>query len=182
MKDPRWYIIRPTIRGDFLASKELDAQKIDVFLPTFKIFSLIKHTKGQRRSRTRLLMPTYLFARLSGDQFRHVLGKRDERRSPCLHVHSIYRPQNSTKPMWVSDKALEQLRQLCTDGFFDQGKRNGDGFERGDRVWITDGPLAGTVMRFKDGKAKAGYVRLMVDKLLGKEVVVSVPEESVRAA
>lgn len=190
MKTPRWYVIRPVARGDNFAEEDLKAVGIEVFKPTFNVYSLIKHTKGQRRVKERLLTPSYLFAKLSGDQFKHVLGDREARRQAamlqrrpmtCPHVHSIYHPPGCNRPMHASATMVEALRELCAQGAFDQGKRAGDGYLPGERVRITEGPFAGFVARFKDDKAKPGSVRVLLEMLFN-EVTATVSEDWIEAA
>ncbi|WP_395451175.1 transcription termination/antitermination protein NusG [Aminobacter sp. UC22_36] len=174
---PKWYVLRPTVRGDRRASVELSEAGINVFMPTFKRFTLVKHTKGQRKETEMLLMPGYLFAQLSIDQTKTV----NKHHRKFQHIAQVVRASGTDRAIPVDFKAVEQLRYLCFEGFFDQGKGS-QGFTEGDQVLIIGGPFDNLLATFKGGKVKPGFARLVLEKMLGKDQVVLVPEDLIQAA
>ncbi|GAA4108734.1 transcription termination/antitermination protein NusG [Aminobacter aganoensis] len=175
---PNWYVVRPTVHGDRRAADELKEADINHFMPTFKRFTLIKHTKGQRKETEMLLMPGYLFAQLSIEQTKTV-NKHDRR---FRHVASIVRAPGTDRALPVDEKAVEQLRYLCADGAFDQGKRPRSGFIHGDKVLIIGGPFDNITATFREGKVKPGFAKLVLSRMLGKDQTVLVPEDLIQAA
>jgi len=169
-----WYVLRPTIRGDRRAAEELKEAKVEHFMPTYKRYSVIRHTKAQVKTTEMLLMPGYIFARLDQTQLASVPGK-------LKHVAAVYVPPGSDYALPAEPKAVAQLQRMCAKGKFDQGKRNGEGFNRGDRVLIVDGGLFdGWLATFKDGRAKAGFVRVVLDQMFGSPRAITVEEQFIR--
>lgn len=178
MREPHWYAVRPTIRGEFRARADLEDVGIEHFLPTFKRWTLVRRTKGRRRQTEHPLLPGYLFARLHGDLF-SLIHDRDR----CPHVVRIVSQTDATpRPVFVPDKNILALKHLCDIGHFDQGKRSGDGYVTGDRVLITEGVFAGLTARFKDDKTKPGTVRLILDRMFAGQRDLTVDVEHIQAA
>lgn len=179
MNEPKWYVLRPTIHGDRRASEELMAADINHLMPTYKRFTLIKHTKGLRKETVMLLMPGYIFALLDANQVKTV-NKHSEH---FRHISHVFRAQGTDRALPVDPKAVEQLRYLCADGTFDQGKGI-EGFADGDRVLIVGGPFDNLLATFKaDGKVKDGFAKLVLDRMVfGKSLEVLVPEGLIQAA
>ncbi|MER8602813.1 hypothetical protein NKH48_03325 [Mesorhizobium sp. M1233] len=177
MSKPHWYVIRPTFRGDFHCALEMEAAGLERFIPTYARWTLVRHTKGRRKEIILPLLPGYLFGRLSmaGDDFSKL--------HRCRHFDAIVKPLNAPRPVFVDDKKIEQLRAECEAGLFDQGKRRGgDGYIAGDRIRITDGPLAGTIATFKDGKTRPGSVRVIIARMFGHDTVTRIEEAFIEAA
>ncbi|MES0207909.1 hypothetical protein NKJ93_02265 [Mesorhizobium sp. M0028] len=178
MKIPHWYVIKPTFRGEFNCAEEMKALGIEHFLPTYARWTLVRHTKGRRREIVLPLLPGYLFGRLAGDDFTKL---HDRRR--CRHFDAIVKPLNAPRPVFVDDMAIKQLREKCEAGAFDQGKRRGgDGYIAGDRILIIDGPLAGAIATFKDGKTRPGSVRVIIARMFGSDTVTRIEEAFIEAA
>lgn len=177
MREPHWYAVRPTIRGEFRAAADLEDVGIEHFLPTFKRWTLVRHTKGRRRQTEHPLLPGYLFARLHGEQFSLMFNE-------CRNITRIvpHMTETNPRPVYVQDKMILALKHLCDIGHFDQGKRSGDGYVRGDRVRITEGVFAGLTARFKDDKTKPGTVRLILDRMFAGQRDLTVDVEHIQAA
>lgn len=186
---PKWYVLRPTIRGDRRAAEELKEAGINHFVPTFNRITLVRHTKAQVKTVEMLLMPGYVFAQLSIEQTKTVnkhnrrQGLHGSKPSEFQHVAQIVRIPGTDRAMPVDAKAVEQLRYLCADGAFDQGKRAGSGFVHGDKVLIIGGPFDNIVATFKGGKVKPGFAKLVLSKMFGsKDIEVLVPDDLIQAA
>lgn len=184
VKQMDWYALRTMSRGEIRAGQELRDAGITEFTPTFKRWTLVRHTKGRAKEVTHALMPGYLFARLDfGPHSHHPSLLESCKLDPV-------KPPMAEKPYPVRDKELEQLQRLCAAGAFDQGTRRGhdNRFKDGDMVRITDGPLRGVMVTFRetaDGslRPRAGHVKVMLDRLFGcAGMLVDVEQELVEAA
>lgn len=176
---PKWYVLRPTIRGDRRAAEELKEAGINHFVPTFNRITLVRHTKAQVKTVEMLLMPGYVFAQLSIEQTKTV----NKHNRKFQHVAQIVRVPATDRAMPVDAKAVEQLRYLCDTGSFDQGKRAGSGFVHGDKVLIIGGPFDNIVATFRGGKVKPGFAKLVLSKMFGsKDIEVLVPDDLIQAA
>jgi transcription antitermination factor NusG len=179
----QWYALRSTPRGEFRADEELEQAGIERFTPTYKRSTLIRHTKGRAREIVMPLMSGYLFAQLDFSPRSHHPSLLDG----CKH---IVEPINIWgTPIPVRANELEALRLLCAAGAFDEGKKRGhdNRFRNGDLVRITGGPLMGFTVTFRevaDGslRPRAGHVKVLLERMLGIERMVDVPQEMIEAA
>jgi len=180
----KWYVLRAASRGEFKANSELALAGVEHFLPIYRRYSLIRHTKAQRREIVMPLMHGYLFARVdlqSGHDMAAIDG--------CKHISAMVKPRGADRPVHVDDRAIEQFQQLCAAGKFDQGhKRGGDNrFVDGDRVRIVEAPLAGLVVTFRDTAEgtrvpRIGCVKIILDRMFGAEMETEIEHEWIRAA
>ena len=179
MMSLKWHVVQPTWSGDALARAELEelfkgmgmdeeTAAARVFMPTYKRFALIRYSKGRRREITLPLTAGYLFVRLSGtDEEASWVQRRPHVNRFLLFPGTVDRRLTLPQDAAGNCKGLDQLREACAAGKFDQGKtRSGSGYLKDDRVLITEGPLAGTVARFKDGRCKQGFGRLIIERLM----------------
>lgn len=188
----KWHVAQPTWSGDALARDDVltlfrtmgmteEEAAARVFMPSYRRFTLVRHTKGRRREVTLPLMSGYLFVRIDRMDMGHV--------SRLPHVNRFLSFPGTCQPLTLAQdaegvcKGLEQLRAACEAGKFDQGKSSaGHGYLKDDRVRITEGPLAGTVARFRDGKCRPGFVRVVLDRLMGRDTTMTVSAEALEAA
>lgn len=174
----RWYVIASTARGQFRLAADLEERKIEAFLPTFKRYTLIRHTKGRRRETIFPLMGRYMFVRVEMSPASRDVAQVEA----CKNFACWIKPRQAPRPIPARDHLVAELQRLCASGAWDQGKRSGDGYLPGDRVRIVDGPFAGLTASFKDNKARPGFVRIVLDMMFSGKIPLEIEEGAILAA
>ncbi|EAR49650.1 transcriptional antitermination protein, putative [Oceanicola granulosus HTCC2516] len=150
-----------------LATQNLARQGLAVFCP---LQQASRRIRGQIRSVTKPVFPGYLFVSLApaGGEMRAASYTRGVARLVTL---------DESGPKAVPDALIEELQARCTpEGIL--GPPEADQLDVGDRVWVTDGPLAGQVSRII-ALAPEARIWLLLD-LMGRQTRVAVKREAVR--
>lgn len=182
-----WYALVTVPRGEFRADAELEQAGIVRFTPFFKQRTLIRHTKGRVKTIDQPLMTGYLFAQLDFSPRSHHPSLLAQK---CKHIVAPVGVQGQPVPIIGEGlSCLAQLKLRCAAGAFDQGQRRGhdNRFRNGDLVRITGGPLMGFTVTFRevaDGslRPRAGHVKVLLERMLGVERTVDLPQELIEAA
>lgn len=124
----RWYVLRIKPHKDRKVYKFLQAKDVDVYFPTFRA-----NPKNPRAARIRPFFPGYMFVNIDLEQegsnaLRWVPGTRGLVRF-------------GGKPAVVPHNLIHELKERVSN--FEQQQGEDEGFQEGDRVRITSGPLAG---------------------------------------
>ena len=181
----KWFAIRSTPRGELRADAELEQAGIEHFTPTFKRRTLVRYTKGREKVIVIPLITGFTFAQLDYGPFSHHPRVLDD----CKHIIGPIRVQGRPAPIIGEGlPRLHQLRLLCDAGAFDQGRLRGQDnrFREGDTVRITAGPLQGICASFRETaggmRPRAGFVRVMLERMFGSRFETDVQQELVEAA
>ncbi|MFC3227193.1 transcription termination/antitermination protein NusG [Marinibaculum pumilum] len=165
----RWYVVEALPRSEERAAINLQRQGMRTYLPRYR--------KRRRHARKvelvpAALFPGYLFVRLdvAAEPWRRVNGTFGCRQLVCDGEMPAPLPRGVIRAL----KARED-----EDGFVLFGLPS-DSFCRGDRVRITDGPLAER-MGLVDSVTDAQRVVLLLD-MLGRRVRVQLDADYISAA
>ena len=165
----RWYVVEALPRSEERAAINLQRQGMRTYLPRYR--------KRRRHARKvelvpAALFPGYLFVRLdvTAEPWRRVNGTFGCRQLVCDGEMPAPLPRGVIRAL----KARED-----EDGFVLFGLP-ADGFRRGDRVRITDGPLAER-MGLVDSVTDAQRVVLLLD-MLGRRVRGQLDADYISAA
>ena len=165
----RWYVVEALPRSEERAAINLQRQGMRIYLPRYR--------KRRRHARKvdlvpAALFPGYLFVRLDVEAapWRQVNGTFG-----CRQLVS-----DGEMPAPLPRGAIRALRaREDGDGFVQFGLPS-ESFRRGDRVRITDGPLAER-MGLVDSVTDAQRVVLLLD-MLGRRVRVQLDADFISAA
>jgi transcription elongation factor/antiterminator RfaH len=125
-----WYVIRTGARQEERAISNLNAWRVETFLPRLRVRRLNPFT-GVTTHAPSPMFPQYAFARFDASRLLHQV---------CYTrgVHSVVRCGGV--PARVDDSIIELIQsQINADGFVQM--RDGDELKIGDRVKIKDGAL-----------------------------------------
>jgi transcriptional antiterminator RfaH len=163
----QWYVVHSQANAENRALTNLARQGYDTWLPLYR-----KTRRHARRIETvlRPLFPRYLFVRvdLQAEVWRPILS--------TMGVSDLV--SGADGPLPVGDAVIDALKmQASEDGHFDLRP---SAFKSGERVRIRVGPLADLEGIFQlESDAERVMVLL---KLMGREVRVTVPSEDVESA
>lgn len=163
----RWYVVHTQPQGEIRAKANLERQGYCVYLPRCR-----KWRRHARRTEivAAPLFPRYLFVRLDieSQRWRPVLSTLGVANLIC----------RGGAPMPVPEGIVEAIKAHEDAGHFVDLARQAS-FRLGDKVQVMAGPFADHVARF-EGLDDAQRVTLLL-KLLGRELRISVPAESIAA-
>jgi transcriptional antiterminator RfaH len=163
----RWYVIHTQPKGEIRAKANLERQDYEVYLPRCR-----KWRRHARRAEIVAvpLFPRYLFIRLDieSQRWRPVLSTFGVADFVC----------RSGAPTPVPEGVIEGIKSSeDADRFVDLAHQAA--FRPGDKVQVMAGPFADQVAKF-DGLNDQQRVILLLE-LLGRELRVTVPAESIAA-
>lgn len=124
-----WYVIRTGAKQEERAISNLNAWRLETFLPKVRMRRL-NHFTGAARYIPGPMFPNYAFARFDASRYLHHV-------SYTRGVHSVL--SFGGVPAKVDDSIIDLIRhQVGSDGFVQIGSE----LKAGDHVTIKDGPLA----------------------------------------
>jgi transcriptional antiterminator RfaH len=155
-----WYALYTKPKQEYLVLEQLQQRGVEAFFPQF-----VERRRGEER--VRALFPNYLFVRVD----LAVVGQSLLRWTPGLRGVVSF----AGVPAHVPDEAIalvrKQLARLEAAGGFPKAR-----FKPGERVRVTEGPLAGLEAVFQ-GPGPAERVRILI-RFLGQANRAVVPKEA----
>ena len=166
--DPRWYALWTHSHCEQLVRGQLDAKKFEVFLPMIGVWSWRAGVKHRIR---RPLFPGYLFVRdaLTGPRYVELLKARG--------LVGVLGGQDGG-PREIPEREIDAIRALVAS---DLPASPYPYLQNGQRVRISDGPLAGVEGILVERRAGKGLLILSVH-LFRRSVAVEVDSASAVAA
>jgi len=165
--DAAWYAVWTQSHYENIVAEQLSAKGFAAFLPEMSVWS---KRDGEMRLIRVPMFPGYLFVRDSMDKRSYI---------EILKSRGVVRilEDGWTRLTPVPDEEIEAIQQVVGADVPVFPHAN---LARGDRVEVTDGPLAGLEGIFIQGKNSKG--RLVVNvELLGRSVAVEVDGTAVKA-
>lgn len=165
----RWYVVESLPRAEERAALNLERQGIRTYLPRY----LKRRSHARRVEQVPApLFPGYLFVALdvAAEPWRRVNGTFGCRQLVC----------DGEKPAPLPRGVVRALRAREDEAGFIRLVAQGAGFRRGDRVRITEGPLAER-MGLVESVTDAQRVVLLLD-MLGRRVRVQLDSCLISAA
>ena len=160
-----WYLVHTKPRQERCALTNLERQGYQCYLPFFQQEKL---RQGALAVVSEPLFPRYLFICLE-------LGETAQSWAPIRSTNGVSRLVSfGTEPAKVDDRVVELLRahEVSVQGAPERL------FEFGQRVSLTEGPLAGIegLYQMADGERRA----MVLIELLSKPLIVRVPPATLR--
>ena len=160
---PAWYVVHTKSRFENVVFDGLSKKALETFLPKIRIPS-------KRRDRKLMidapLFPGYLFVRTDLNPSEHL--------EIVKTVGAVRLIGNVSGPVPVSDAAIESLKIMVAT---ENPITTGSGFQKGDRVMVINGPLAGVTGTFSHYR---GSDRVIVEvEALGQFAAVEVDLDDV---
>ena len=165
--DAAWYAVWTQSHYENIVAEQLSAKGFAAFLPEMSVWS---KRDGEMRLIRVPMFPGYLFVRDSMDKRSYI---------EILKSRGVVRilEDGWTRLTPVPDEEIEAIQQVVGADVPVFPHAN---LARGDRVEVTEGPLAGLEGVFIQGKHSKG--RLVVNvELLGRSVAVEVDGTAVKA-
>ena len=168
VKDPHWYALWTHSHCEQLVRGQLDAKKFEIFLPMIGVWSWRAGVKHRIR---RPLFPGYLFVRdaLTGPRYVELLKARG--------LVGVLGGQDGG-PREIPDVEIDAIRALVAS---ELPASPYPYLQTGQRVRISDGPLAGVEGILVERRAGKGLLVLSVN-LFRRSVAVEVDSASAVAA
>ncbi len=164
---PRWHVVHTRAGAELLAQGHLDRQGFETYLPRY-----LKTRRHARRT-TRLpapLFPRYLFVRFDPDSapWRSINGTHGVSHLVCM----------GNRPSAVPRGVVADIRaRESEEGFVEV--HDPIGFESGEVVRVTEGPLAQQSGIFQGSDDDRRVVILL--SMLGREMKVTLDRDAVAA-
>lgn len=131
---PAWYVVHTKSRFENVVFEGLSKKSLDTFLPKIRV-------QSKRRDRRVMLdaplFPGYIFVRTDLNPVEHL--------EIVKTVGAVRLIGNTSGPVPVSDSAIASLRIMIDT---ENPITTGTAFEKGDRVMVINGPLAGVTGTF----------------------------------
>jgi transcriptional antiterminator NusG len=167
MGNPAWYAVWTNSHCEQLVSQQLSAKGFSAFLPEMSVWS---KRGGEPRLIRVPMFPGYLFVRDSMDKKSYV---------EILKARGVVRilEDGWSRLTPIPDDEIDAIQQVISADIpvFPHAH-----LAHGDRVEVTEGPLAGLEGLFVQNKPTKGRLVLTVD-LLGRSVAVEVDAAAVRS-
>ncbi len=143
-----WYVVQTKPQSEPLVEAKLTARSIEVFLPR------IENPRRHGFARIEPLFPCYLFVRLD---------RRPAALSAARWTPGVRRILSTgDEPALLDDQVISKIRsRVGEQGFI----RLGLPFGPGDRVRVTEGPMAGLSGILERFTSRAKRVRVLLDLL-----------------
>ncbi len=132
---PAWYVLHTKSRFENVVNDGLFKKSIDVFLPKITVASKRKDRKKMIRVP---LFPGYVFVRTDLEPNHHL--------EIVKTVGAVKLVGNRQGPVSVPDETIDSLKIMVAT---EQPISTGYQFQKGDRVMVIDGPLAGVTGIFE---------------------------------
>lgn len=161
-----WYAIRSKPNKEDFLTGQLKAHGVEVFYPVLYVKPV-----NPRSRKLRPYFPGYLFVRVDLD----VINISDLRWMPGASGLVGF----DGEPASVPDLLIDTLRKQVDhhNKIIQDKKKN---FETGDEVFIEDGPFAGYEAIFDIGISGDDRVRVLLNLLTGRQVLVEVDGRQIR--
>jgi transcription termination/antitermination protein NusG len=155
---PAWYVVHTKSRFENVVFEGLSKKSLDTFLPKIRV-------QSKRRDRRVMLdaplFPGYIFVRTDLNPVEHL--------EIVKTVGAVKLIGNASGPVPVSDSAIASLKIMVDT---ENPITTGSGFQKGDRVMVINGPLAGVTGTFSHYR---GQDRVIVEVVaLGQFAAVEV--------
>ncbi len=158
-----WYVLHTRSRFENVVNEGLIKKSMEVFLPKIQM-------RSRRRDRRLLirvpLFPGYLFVKTDLNPYEHI--------EIVKTIGAVRLIGNQDGPIDVPSEAIESLKIMVR---IDKPVTTGTRLQKGDKVMVVAGPLAGVTGIFVHYKGKG---RVVVNvKTLGQFACVDVDEEDI---
>lgn len=160
MEYTHWFIIYTRPKFEQIVLRELNQKGIESFLP---LINSVRQWSDRKKKIEMPLFPGYVFVRLPENRLYEVLSARG----------AIKFVSFSDEIAKVRDEEIEQVKQLISTKLEIEVSKESVFLEKGETVWLKEGPFAGQTLQFIDYKGgKRGVFHL---KSIDKDLLVNIP-------